>query len=229
METKNVIIIAIAIILCVGIVSATAIYSNYNSNVESNSDSDNGLNLNPNNILNFNEPSLEIINTTFYTGHSLSAKTYCTINVKAENLDEVLVKISYTRDGVNLNNADEYNVTIDDIGNIMLESKESFKKYPDHASVEIYTKDGKLLNSVDVSLATDDSTQVASGNGTVTAKAITTAKHSASSSSSSSTKSDPGAFYSYQDERMIHTGEIVLAPDDHHWKHLGYNEWVKID
>ena len=40
---------------------------------------------------------------------------------------------------------------------------------------------------------------------------------------------DPGAFYSAQAGRVIYTGEIHDAPDGHKWKHLGYNEWVKID
>ena len=41
--------------------------------------------------------------------------------------------------------------------------------------------------------------------------------------------SDPGAFYSEQAGRVIYTGEIQKAPDEHTWKHLGYNKWVRID
>lgn len=40
---------------------------------------------------------------------------------------------------------------------------------------------------------------------------------------------DPGAFYSAQAGRTIYTGEVQEGPDGHTWKHLGYNEWVKID
>lgn len=40
---------------------------------------------------------------------------------------------------------------------------------------------------------------------------------------------DAGAFYSKQSERTIYTGEVQDAPDGHKWKHLGNNEWVKID
>lgn len=40
---------------------------------------------------------------------------------------------------------------------------------------------------------------------------------------------DSGAFYSAQAGRTIYTGEVQLAPDDHHWKHMGNNEWVRID
>lgn len=40
---------------------------------------------------------------------------------------------------------------------------------------------------------------------------------------------DPGAFYSAQEGRTIYTGEVHDAPDGHKYKHLGYNEWQKID
>lgn len=244
MNSKNIIIVAIAVILCVAIAAGTYAYLGTDSNSDSNvntfvddsnpvseadisdlnesevNDTDEGIIGDIEEII-IGEPSLEIMNSTFSTGHTLSAKTICTLNVKAENVDEVIIKITYSRDGKKLANY-KCNATIDENGNIMLESKDSFKKYPDKASIKIYTTDGKLLNSVVVKLKTDDSTQVASGNGTVKAKSVTVAKHSAS-------KADPGAFYSYQDGRTIHTGEVQLAPDGHHWKHLGHNEWVKID
>lgn len=56
-----------------------------------------------------------------------------------------------------------------------------------------------------------------------------TIKEEVVETSSSSTVSDPGAFYSAQSEEVIYTGEIKDAPDGHKWKHLGNNEWVKID
>ena len=40
---------------------------------------------------------------------------------------------------------------------------------------------------------------------------------------------DEGAFYSGQAGRTVYTGEVNLGPDGHHWKHMGNNEWVKID
>ena len=49
------------------------------------------------------------------------------------------------------------------------------------------------------------------------------------SSDDNSTDIDDGAFYSEQSGRTIYTGEVQLGPDDHYWKHLGNNEWVKID
>ena len=49
------------------------------------------------------------------------------------------------------------------------------------------------------------------------------------SSSDDSSIVDDGAYYSEQAGRTIFTGEVQLGPDDHYWKHLGYNEWVRID
>ena len=228
METKNVLIISIAIILCVAIVGGAYAYLNTSSDSNSNvNTNDNSVQSEDSNliddILSIGQPSLEILNTTISTGHTLDAKTYTTLNVKAENLENVNVAIIYSRDGNQLA-SEEYNCTIDNNSNIKIESKDSFKKYPDKVDIKIFTIDGKLLNSVTISLATDDSVQVAEGNGTVTAKSITRAQHSAASANY-----DSGAFYSEQAGRTIYTGEVQLAPDDHHWKHLGNNEWVRID
>ena len=70
---------------------------------------------------------------------------------------------------------------------------DSYGKYPDHASVTIYDDEGNKLDSVKVNLSTDDSTQVAIGNGTVIAKSITAAQHFASSNSASSSSSSSGS------------------------------------
>ena len=43
------------------------------------------------------------------------------------------------------------------------------------------------------------------------------------------TNVDEGAYYSQQAGKTIYTGEVQLGPDGHYWKHVGNNEWVKID
>ena len=40
---------------------------------------------------------------------------------------------------------------------------------------------------------------------------------------------DSGSFYSPQSGRVIYTGEVHEGPDGHTWKHLGNNQWEKID
>ena len=140
-------------------------------------------------LFNEKEP-MHIINTTFTTGHSLDAKTVCTINVGSNHSGEnVTVSIKYSRDGTDLNKGDESKETVDLNGDIICESEDAFELYPDRAIVTLYDEEGNKIDSADISLKTDDSTQVALGNGTVTAKSISEAKHSASSSSSSGSSS----------------------------------------
>lgn len=161
-NTKNILIIAITLILCVTTVAGTEIYLNGDFNLFSTK-----------------EP-IHIINTTFTTGNSLSAKSTCIINLGTNHSGEnITISVVYSRNGANLNNEDKSLKTIGEDGSIVVESKNSFKKYPDQAIVKIYDNEGKLLDSANVTLATDDSTQLAIGNGTITATSITTAQHSA--------------------------------------------------
>ena len=164
---RNIIIIAAVALLCLAAIAGAMLYLNGD-------------------FFNEKEP-ISIVNTTFSTGHSLEAKTVCTINVGSNHSNEnVTVEIKYSRDGTDLNNGDKSVKTVDANGDIVCESEESYDLYPDHATVKLYDDEGNLIDSADISLNTDDSTQVAIGNGTVTAKSITEAQHSASSSSGGS-------------------------------------------
>ena len=164
---KNIIVIGVVAILCVAAIAGAFLYLNGDSFKEK-------------------EP-MHIVNTTFTTGHSLDAKTVCTINVGSNHSGEnVTVAVKYSRDGNDLNKGDKSKETVDLNGDIICESEDSYKLYPDHAVVTIYDDEGKKLDSADITLSPDDSTQVAIGNGTVTAKSITEAQHSASSGSSGS-------------------------------------------
>lgn len=60
-------------------------------------------------------------------------------------------------------------------------------------------------------------------------KNITVKANEVATSDDSSSSGDPGAFYSAQEGRIIYTGEVHDAPDGHKYKHLGNNEWQKID
>ena len=63
-----------------------------------------------------------------------------------------------------------------------------------------------------------------SSNSTSNATSNTTGNNTKSPGSSNN-----GAFYSAQTEKTYYVGEIDLAPDGHHYKHMGNNEWVRID
>lgn len=173
---KNIFIIAAVAVLCIAAIAGAMLYFNGDTFAEK-------------------EP-IHIVNTTFTTGHSLDAKTICTINVGSNQSGEnVTVEIKYSRDGSDLNEGDKSRETVDLNGDIICESEDSYKLYPDHAVVTLYDDEGNKLDSADITLSPDDSTQVAIGNGTVTAKSINEAQHSAStsSSSSSSSKSNSGS------------------------------------
>ncbi len=190
-SSRNVLIIVVVAILCVAAIAGTIIYLNADSDF---------------NLFNTNEP-IHIINTTFSTGNSLSSKTVCTINVGTEHADEeITVSVVYSRDGNNLNDGDKSIKTVGKDGNIVCESKDSFKKYPDHAIVTIYDKDGNILDTADITLATDDSTQVAIGNGTITAKSVTIAQHAAASNAA---KSKPSAYAYKSDGTPMYSQEEV--------------------
>ena len=227
--------------MCIGVISGVSACFNFNFNSDS-SDSNVVTNQATNQASNnavledlnieIPEPFLKILNTTICTGNSLDAKSVCTINVETnDTIQDVIVKITYFRDGKILNKTEKVNATIGLDGNIMLESKYAFSKYPDHCLIKIYTPEGKLLDSVNIILKTDDSIQLASGDGNVTAISITKALHSAAQNAKAKAKVNPdeGSFYSAQAGRVIHVGEVQYGADGHRWKHLGYNEWVKID
>ena len=170
LNNRTTIIIVVAVI-CLTFILGTALYLNSGGEI----------------IPLSQEVPMHIINTTFSTQHSLDAKTICTVNVGSEHADEeVIVEVLYSRDGSNLNDGDKAKKTVASDGTIVCESKESYDKYPDHAIVTLFDLDGNVLDSADVTLATDDSTQAAVGNGTVTAKSITQAEHSASDSKTGS-------------------------------------------
>ena len=158
---RNIIIIVAVAILCVAAIAGAMLYFNGD-------------------LFNEKEP-ISIVNTTFSTGHSLDAKTLCTISVGSNHSDEnVTVDITYSRDGTDLNDGDKNRKTVDANGDIVCESEESYDLYPDRATVKLYDDEGNIIDSADISLNTDDSTQVAIGNGTVSAKSVTVAEHSAS-------------------------------------------------
>lgn len=183
---RNIVIITVVAVIAIAIVSAAIIFSASNGSGNLANSDDNGLNL----LNNENNP-IHIINTTFYTEHSLSGKTVCEISFgKNHSGEKVHANILYSRDGTNLNSGDDYNKTIGSEGSIVCESPDSYSKYPDRAQIKIYDVDGNLLDSADIKLNTDDSLQLAQGNGTLSAKSITAAEHSASAASESGGESD---------------------------------------
>ena len=84
---------------------------------------------------------------SFTTGSSLSDKTYASIYVGPEHAGEnVKIQIKYSRDGSSLNNGNMVPKTVDSDGYIKVTSADSYKYYPDYATINIYDTSGNLLN-----------------------------------------------------------------------------------
>lgn len=97
---------------------------------------------------------------SFSTGSSLSDKTYASIYVGPEHAGEnVKIQIYYSRDGSSLNNGNMVAKTVDSSGYINVKSADSYKYYPDYATINIYDTSNNLLATQSVSLSPESGTQ----------------------------------------------------------------------
>lgn len=97
---------------------------------------------------------------SFTTGSSLSDKTYASIYVGPEHAGEnVKIQILYSRDGNALNDGNMVPKTVDSDGYIEVASADSYKYYPDYATINIYDTSGNLLTTQSVSLSPESGTQ----------------------------------------------------------------------
>lgn len=105
------------------------------------------------NNVNDNVNNYEILSGTFSTASSLSAKTYCTVNIGTEHAGENLqISVLYSRDGSNLNHGIIVPKTVSSQGNLKVASKDAFKYYPDHALITVYDKSGNTLTTKEVNM-----------------------------------------------------------------------------
>lgn len=104
--------------------------------------------------------SMEILGGTFETGGGLEDKTYATIDVGSQNAGKsVVVQIKYSRDGNALNNGNMVPKTVESSGYIHVKSADSYKYFPDHATINLYDSSGNLLDTKSVSLSPQTGTQ----------------------------------------------------------------------
>ena len=96
---------------------------------------------------------LTFIITLKLTYSSLSAKTYCTVNIGTEHAGENLqISVLYSRDGSNLNHGIIVPKTVSSQGNLKVASKDAFRYYPDHALITVYDKSGNTLTTKEVTM-----------------------------------------------------------------------------
>ncbi|WP_407416095.1 hypothetical protein [Methanobrevibacter sp.] len=85
-------------------------------------------------------------------------------------------------------------------------------------------KNSTITHTLKVEAGSSDPVPIEIDNSTSNSTSNTT-----NSSSGNGRSSNDGSFYSAQSERTYYAGEIDMGPDGHHWKHIGNNEWVRID
>lgn len=104
--------------------------------------------------------SISILGGSFSTGSDDADKTYARINVGTQHAGEnVIVQIYYSRDGNNLNNGNMVPATVHSDGYLEISSADAYKYYPDHATINIYDSNSKLLTSTSVNLSPTSGTQ----------------------------------------------------------------------
>lgn len=139
-STKNLLIIAITVLIITLIVAGTLIILSDNNNdrsiinniqksVSNNQSSDASDTLNVNQV-------------TFYSDGNPNTGESATINVGKEHFNEDMeVKTTYSRDGVNFNNPDYEYRTVDADGNISITDYTPMNKYPDYCLISIRYND----------------------------------------------------------------------------------------
>lgn len=104
--------------------------------------------------------SISILGGSFSTGSGDADKTYARINVGTGHAGEnVIVQIYYSRDGKSLNNGNMVPATVHSDGYLEIASADAYSLYPDHATINIYDSNSKLLTSRSVSLRAASGTQ----------------------------------------------------------------------
>lgn len=104
--------------------------------------------------------AMTILGGTFHTGSSLSSKTEAKIYVGTDHYGEnAVIQIKYSRDGSSLNPGNMVPVTVDSSGYINVNSADPYKYYPDYAEINLFDTNNNLLDSVNVKLTPNSSTQ----------------------------------------------------------------------
>ena len=115
---------------------------------------------NASNSKNSTPSSISILGGSFSTGSGDEDKTYARINVGTGHAGEnVIVQIYYSRDGKSLNNGNMVPATVHSDGYLEIASADAYSLYPDHATINIYDSNSKLLTSRSVSLMAASGTQ----------------------------------------------------------------------
>ena len=165
MESKNLIIICLTVVICaILIAGGLVLMSNNHNDTNDNLDSSVSLannSVNQTDVVEDNTASkIEILSGSFSTGSSKSDKTYCSVYVGEQYAGEnVKISVLYSRDGSTLNQGNIVPKTVDSLGYVSVPSANAFKFYPDNAVITLYDSDGNVLDTQEVYLTPDSGTQ----------------------------------------------------------------------
>lgn len=90
-------------------------------------------------------------------------------------------------------------------------------------------KNSTLTYNLTVEESSIEPVQINTDNVNQTSTTNTTTNSSQGNSNQGNSNSGSGSFYSAQSGKTYYTGEVDLAPDGHHYKHVGNGEWIRID
>lgn len=140
--------------------------------------------------------AMEIDGGAFSTNGGLSDLTYASIDVGSQySGDNVIIQIYYSRDGSLLNNGNMVPKTVTSDGYINIRSADAYKYFPDHAEINIYDTNNKLLTTQKVTLSPSSGIQTF-GYGDYDHSYITGGSSSTGSSSSGSSSGGGSSYHS---------------------------------
>lgn len=165
-DNKKLVLICATIIICIAIIAATFIMISDNNNVSdgyNNVQSDSNDNVvsddssndvasqsSSNDVassaVSQSSPDISIKYCDFYTGSSLSDKSYCSANIGTEHYGETYkIGVSYYNGGSKLNDGATATKKVDEEGFLHIYTSNAFDYYPDKATVDIYDANGNFL------------------------------------------------------------------------------------
>ena len=157
-DNKRLVLICATVIICIAIIAAAFIMISGN-NEDSSSDystvqsvsNDKGVSDSSSNVAVSSSsaksiPDINIKYCDFYTGSSLSDKSYCSANIGTEHYGEKYqIGVSYYNGGTKLNDGATATKKVDEEGFLHIYTSNAFDCYPDKATVDIYDINGNFL------------------------------------------------------------------------------------
>ena len=149
METKNLIIICVTAILCIGIIVGAFVLLNNGADESSsfnivNTDSS----VDNSDDSSSKSDNMRIMNGTIANGYSTDGKAHCSFYVGTEHANEhVQISVLFKAQGLALNEGKTVPTTVTSDGYVYVKSADMLPELPDYADINLYDEDGNLLDN----------------------------------------------------------------------------------